>query len=68
MKRLKLNPELFDDIIELEWKEPKYKFITDVNESIFIDNSFAERREVKNKLNMKVFDVCNIDSLFDWRF
>lgn len=67
LKRLSLSPDLFDEIIELDWEQAKHEYITDPTNSIFLDNSFAERKQVHDALNMNVFDVCNIDSLFDWR-
>ncbi len=66
-KRLCLANDLFDEIIELKWEDKKSDFINDKEKAIFIDNSFAERLDVSNKIGMPVFDVCNIDCLFDWR-
>lgn len=66
-KRLKISPDLFDAIVELDWEQSKHEYILDPENSIFLDNSFAERQKIHNMLNMSVFDVCNVDSLFDWR-
>lgn len=66
-KRLKIAPDLFDDIFELNWDQSKCECINDPENSIFLDNSFAERKMIHDKFNMNVFDVCNVDSLFDWR-
>lgn len=51
---------LFDEIIHLEETDNKWKYIKHSN-SIFIDDSFAERKEVKDNLNLPVFspDMIN---------
>ncbi len=65
--RLCISKDLFDEIIELDWDELKSNKIEDVSKSIFLDNSFKERKEVHDKLGIPVFDLCNLDALFDWR-
>lgn len=67
-QKLKISPDLFDNIYEIDWSQPKYQYISDPQRSIFLDNSFAERKKVHDELGMNVFDVCNVDCLFDWRF
>lgn len=67
LERLNISPSLFDEIVELSWDQSKDEFIIDPENSIFLDNSFAERNNIHTKLKMNVFDVCNIDCLFDWR-
>ena len=62
----RLSKQLFDEIIELSWNDNKCNHIESSN-SIFIDNSFAERKVVKDSCGIPVFDVINIDCLFDWR-
>ena len=51
---------LFDEIIHLDETDKKWKYIKHLN-SIFIDDSFAERKEVKDNLNLPVFgpDMIN---------
>lgn len=66
MQRLGISQDLFYKIIELKWDEEKSNFIKEKN-SIFIDNSFAERKKVHERNGIPVFDVSNIDCLFDWR-
>jgi len=66
-KRLSISKELFDEILELKWNEMKSDYIVNRSNSIFIDNSFKERKEVRNRCGIPVFDVSNVDSLFDWR-
>jgi len=51
----------------LEKHQLKSEAIEDRVNAIFIDNSYKERREVKKKHGMPVFDVDAIQSLIDWR-
>lgn len=67
-KRLSIAESLFDEIIELKWDESKKNVIKDTEGSIFIDNSFKERKEIKEAFRIPVFDISNMDCLFDWRF
>ncbi|WP_313373386.1 ATP-grasp domain-containing protein [Chishuiella sp.] len=53
---------LFDSIIHLKSDDNKYKFIKNLN-SIFIDDSYQERFEVYNKLNIPVFSPDNVEAL-----
>jgi hypothetical protein len=53
LNKLKLG-NFFDEILSLKKKGKKYKFIEKTS-SIFIDDSFSERLEVSNKLNIPVF-------------
>lgn len=66
-KKLSICKELFDEVIELKWNEKKPDYIIDRTNSIFIDNSFKERKEVHDICKIPVFDISNVDSLFDWR-
>lgn len=52
--------QLFDRIIQLSIDEDKAAFITTSN-PIFIDDSFAERMNIKKKLNIPVFEPAMID-------
>ena len=67
MKNIKLNADLFSEIIEVPVDEYKYIYMNNNKPSIFIDNSYTERKLVKKYLNMPAFDVSNIDCLIDWR-
>ncbi|NOJ71312.1 ATP-grasp domain-containing protein [Paenibacillus alvei] len=53
---------LFDDIYHLKNREPKSNYINSQN-SIFIDDSYAERIEVSSKLNIPTFDLDSVESL-----
>lgn len=62
----KISKDIFTAIYHINPEDKKYKYI-DSSDSIFIDDSFAERLEVKEKLHINVFDVDMIESLLDWR-
>lgn len=66
LRTLKIDKNLFSEIIIVPNSEFKYMFIDKCVKSIFIDNAFNERKLVKNNLNMPTFDVSNIESLIDW--
>jgi len=66
LKELKIDINLFDKIISLEKTDEKYKYF-DNAKSIFIDDSFSERYEISNKLNIPVFDLDSVESLIDWK-
>ena len=65
LKKYKLSEDIFKEIIEVKGND-KSKYIKN-KDSIFIDDSFRERKEVKDNLNIPVFDVDMIESLLDWR-
>lgn len=61
-----IDKGLFQSIIVIGNDEEKYNYIKE-EKAIFIDDSFAERKKVKDKLGIPVFDVDMIESLIDWR-
>lgn len=61
LSRYRLNG-LFDEIIWLKNKEKKSDYIK-YADSIFIDDSHAERKDVVDNLGIPVFDAHNIESL-----
>ena len=66
MKDLCIDKNLFDEIIVIEKEDEKYKYILELD-SIFIDDSFAERKKVNDVLGIPVFDVDMIECLIDWK-
>lgn len=66
-QKLSICSFLFDEIIILKPDEKKYNKIANTKNAIFIDNAFKERAEVKNYLNIPVFDIDAINTLIDWR-
>ncbi len=67
MKRLAISEDLFDEIVEMRWDEEKVQYMNTDKASIFVDNSFAERKKTSEQLNIPVFGVEHIGCLFDWR-
>ena len=56
--------DVFDQVIHLGRNEKKVNYIESKN-AIFIDDSYGERYDVKNKLGINVFDVNNIECLLE---
>ena len=56
---------LFSEIIRLEEAGAKTDYIAP--DSIFIDDSFSERKRVRDALGIPVFDLDMVESLIDWR-
>lgn len=65
LRRFCIHPGLFDQIIRLDQSESKLPYIQ--ADSIFIDDSFAERRRIHQGCGVPVFDLDMIESLIDWR-
>lgn len=65
LERFCISPRLFDEIISLEPGGSKTPHIKE--NSIFIDDSFAERRRVHEACGVPVFDLDMVESLIDWR-
>lgn len=61
LKKYRLS-EVFDEVIWIQDDRPKHTFIKEPS-AIFIDDSFSERREVKEKLSIPVFDLHMLESL-----
>lgn len=66
LARYKIAESLFEDIIHIAPGSDKASYMKDLD-SILIDDSFAERLNVKEKLSIPVFDLDMIESLLDWR-
>ena len=66
LRKYKIASEIFTEIILLNDDEEKKDYIK-FPDSIFIDDSFAERYKVSESLKIPVFDVDMVESLIDWR-
>lgn len=64
---LKLSEKIFDSVILVKENVPKFLYMDKEKKSIFIDNSFEERKFVKLYLEIPSFDTSNIECLFDWK-
>ena len=67
LNELKIDINLFNEIIRLNKDDDKFKFMNNDVSSIFIDDSFSERLAISNKYGMPVFDLDAVESLIDWR-
>lgn len=67
LSKFAISNLLFDDILLLEFNQNKSFFIRNTN-SIFIDDSFAERKEVFDSLKIPVFGLDAVESLLHWKF
>lgn len=65
MDRYAVSPRLFDEIIHIAPGADKSEYIKPA--SIFIDDSFAERKTVQERCGIPVFDLDMVESLLDWR-
>lgn len=61
LKKFRMT-QLFDEIVWIKDGKSKSAYIQE-NDAIFIDDSFAERKEVKENRNIPVFDGHMIESL-----
>lgn len=66
MKKIHLNREIFDEIIEVPLDRKKYEYMDNTIPSIFIDNAYSERQAVKAYTSIPTFDVSNFNCLIDW--
>jgi hypothetical protein len=63
LRNMHIAPSIFHRIIHLDWQQRKHDYIE--ADSIFIDNSFAERQLVSERCRIPVFDVDAIPALLD---
>lgn len=66
LKAHHIDINLFDEIIKLTFKQKKSSIINP-DKAIFVDNAYAERKDIHDNLGIPVFDVEGIEVLLDWR-
>ena len=66
LKQKKISEYLFEKINVISQNDEKSDYIIE-NRAIFIDDSFAERKKVSERLKIAVFDVDMVECLIDWR-
>ncbi len=66
LSRHKISENLFDEIIHLAPTDHKYQFVKHKN-SIFIDDSFQERKDIRSHCGINVFDLDEVEALIDWK-
>lgn len=67
LESLAIHKGLFAEIIHIPMEDQKYRYITETERVIFVDNAYGERKKIKEKLNIPVFDVDALGTLIDWR-
>ncbi|MGF7001979.1 putative ATP-grasp superfamily ATP-dependent carboligase [Lachnospiraceae bacterium PFB1-21] len=67
LEKYAIAQELFTEIIQIEQSDKKCRYIKREN-AIFIDDSFSERKEIREMHGIPTFDVDMIESLLDWNF
>src|SRR5699024_1316903 len=68
LDKLKINNDIFYQIIHITKSDEKYYYLKDIKSSIFIDDSYVERKRVKEICQIPVFDIDTIECLIDWRY
>ncbi len=66
LKQFAIASELFDQILLVGPQDPKSAFIHHLP-AIFIDDSHAERKEVRQQLNIPVFAPDAVEALINWK-
>ena len=61
-----ISPKLFDEILHLKKFDKKSSFIKEKN-AIFIDDSYAERKDISDNCSIPVFSTDAIETLLDWK-
>lgn len=61
-----ISKSMFSKIIHLKKSDKKSDFIEELD-SIFIDDSFAERADVLSNKGIPVFAVDAVEALIDWK-
>jgi len=67
LSKHKIDPDLFNEIILLRENDSKSDRINK-KDSIFIDDSFQERKNVSEKCNIPTFDCSMLECLIDERY
>ncbi len=65
MDKHKISRALFDKIITIGNEEEKADYI-DHSNAIFIDDSYAERKKVRDRLKLNVFDLDMVEALLEY--
>lgn len=66
LKKFKISESIFDKIIHINQEDKKSKYLNE-KLAIFIDDSFGERKDVKDNSDIKTFDLDMVESLIDWK-
>lgn len=67
LKKCKVSPELFDRVVWVPREEKKRDHIQPKPDALFLDDSFAERREIAEAFGITVLGPDSIEALIDHR-
>ncbi|WMJ84940.1 ATP-grasp domain-containing protein [Oscillospiraceae bacterium MB24-C1] len=67
LKRYKIAPELFDEIIHIDHTQRKCDFVQPGKKALFIDDSFAERLQMQKVHGIVTLGVDAVEALLDYR-
>ena len=67
LKKIRLDASVFHRIEHIGKDDKKYCYIDTEIKSIFVDDSFAERNEVKERCGIATFDLDSLESLINWK-
>ncbi|MFV0497913.1 MAG: ATP-grasp domain-containing protein [Candidatus Fimivivens sp.] len=67
LKRYKITTELFDEIIHIGREQRKCDFIRPGKNALFIDDSFAERKQMQETHAITALGVDAVEALLDYR-
>ena len=65
--KYKISQDMFDKIITLDKAAKKADHMMDDGGSIFIDDSFSERKNIHTRFGIPCFDLDMVESLIDWK-
>ncbi len=68
LKARRIAPELFDDIICLPRSERKIDHISPSKKALFVDDSFAERKSMRDAYGIWTLGVDAVEALLDERY
>jgi ATP-grasp in the biosynthetic pathway with Ter operon len=67
LSKLKIDANIFKEIIHITREDLKHSHFKHDKKSIFIDDSYNERKQIHKEFGLPVFDLDAVESLIDWR-
>lgn len=67
MRALRIPPELFDEIIHIAKDQKKCDYVKPKKDALFLDDSFAERKQMQQAHSITALGVDCVDVLIDHR-
>ena len=67
IKKLRISPDLFDEITHISSEERKCDHIHPAPDALFLDDSFSERRQMQQAHHIAAMGIDSLDVLIDHR-